>query len=118
MVMSKIIVEITGYTDMVKTIGAIIKVSRAGLAAVKRSIENKTPVYQATLFCNDHDDVSDALISLIKNLNSAKAQFRLYEVEEGEIVEAFAGYQNCIISPIELLNILQRHDEEIERQQK
>lgn len=115
--MSKIVIEIENYKDLVKTIAKVKDVTKEGVASVKSNITNHKPVYEGKLFYNDHDEISNDLISLVKGLGSIETQIGIYEVDEDENIENFEDFEDSKITPAELLNILQKHDDEIIRQQ-
>lgn len=115
--MSKIVIEVSDYKDLTGTISVIQKITKKGISEIKNNITAHRPVYEGALFYNDHDEVADKLIALVRDLAKINTQVAVYELDEDDDASDLSKYEDSLISPMIMLNIIQKHDDEIERQQ-
>lgn len=84
---------------------SIAKTLKITIGEVKQRISQDRPIYEGTLFMNDHDDVAGLLNNIINTLKAADTPFRIYELDESEELSSLQR-ENNETSPDILENIL------------
>ncbi|WP_343632692.1 hypothetical protein [Fluviicola sp.] len=105
--MSQIALIIKQRTIDNSTLLAVKNFSGQSLSQVNERIRSGSPVFQALLFGNDHDEIADVLLKIVNVLQIGKVKFDLYELEENEVLDK-GKHQHYILSVETLKNILAR----------
>ena len=105
--MSQIAITIRQRTLDNRTLLAVKNLSGQSLLQVTEHIRNGSPVFQALLFGNDHDEIADVLLKIVHALQIGQVKFNIYELEEDEVTDE-EKHQHYIISVETLKNILAR----------
>jgi hypothetical protein len=86
------------------------------LMEIKKNCSDGSPVFEARLFYNDHDELADKLKKIIVLTENEKIRHKIYELDDEEEFNKIASKEIFEISEVTLLNILDSFDRERERQ--
>ncbi len=114
--MSKIAVVVDDPAPAAGTVGLVRAVTGQGVAEIGRRMRSGQPVAEYTLFENDHDDVAARLRRLSAEIAAAGLAMRIYELDDSESLEGLDDPTVAEISVQSLNDILDAHEEELERQ--
>lgn len=86
------------------------------LMEIKKNCSERSPVFEARLFYNDHDELATKLKSIITLTENEKINYKIYELDDEEDFNKIASKEIFEISAVTLGNILDNFDRERERQ--
>lgn len=110
--MSKIEITVSEKEIDSKSLFKLKSLTGESLSEIKDKIENKEPLCTRVLFYNDHEDIAILLKKIIYLLDEIQFSYSIYELDE----EATALDENQKITKPILFRILDRHEDEMQRQ--
>jgi len=96
--MSKISLRVAKSSDFMAVVRCLRPITGQSIANVREAIDGGSPLFQQTLFFNDHDEVADRLRRILASFEESSIAFEIFEDEH-------------LISATVLRNILDAHDQ-------
>ncbi|REC61462.1 hypothetical protein DRF65_16120 [Chryseobacterium pennae] len=114
--MSKIAIIINNDSVSANTLFELKKVTGESVDAIRKNISDHKPIVEGLLFYNDHDEVSEKLFKVVRDLAKNDITYSIFELEEDEEYNTIDS-KNQEISADTLYNIIEEHNREIRRQE-
>ena len=104
--MSKIVLVLSNATNLAASISTIRQFINVPILQLKADIEKGKPIYEATLFQNDKDEVEKKLMGIINNCEALGDKIKMYELAEDEPYLPEESVDFVRISKEYLINIM------------
>jgi hypothetical protein len=95
---------------------AIQRATGRGLSELRTAIGQGDPIFEREIFAGDYAEHASMIRAVVRSLEDAAIESRIYELREGETIESCTHVDNCRISVEVLNNILHQADVELDRQ--
>lgn len=114
--MSKIAVVLMDGAQPVPLVKAVRPVLSLSIQEIRRRAQPKSLLAEFVLLRSDHEEVLGRLRALVKALDAANIRYRCFYLDEAERWPDVSRSESVELSSEQLLNVLERMEEESARQ--